>query len=273
MKEGHMEDITLVVSSCDKYSDLWDPFFILLKKYWDPKMPIVLVTESKKYSFEGLDVRTLDLYPEGMIPTWSELQMKALERINTEFVLFVLDDFFLEAPVQEEKIEECIRWMKDDPQIACFNFTQVMPGTNLPCGYPGFEQRPQKGEYRLNCQIAVWRRETLLKDMRPHENPWIFETLGSKRSYRYKDQKFYSALPDNHTFTYDNPGGGALNHGKWNQRAVELIERENLPVDVSIRGINTEVRGSTQRRINYIFSDLSPKRIGKALETRWKSFR
>ncbi len=268
-----MNDVTLVVSSCDKYSDLWDPFFTLLKKYWDPDMPIVLVTESRPYSFEGLDIRTLDLYQPGEIPPWSELQMKALEQIDTDFVLFMLDDFFLEAPVQQEKIAECAEWMKQDPSIACFNFTQVMPGQNLPCGYPGFELRPQRGEYRLNCQTALWRRETLLHDMRPHENPWVFETLGSRRSFRYKDQKFYSALPDNHTFTYDVQGGGALNRGKWNERAAELIKREGLDVDIEKRGINTEVRGSTERRISYLFHDLSPKRILKALDTRWKSFR
>ena len=268
-----MQDITLVVSSCDKYSDIWDPFFTLLKRYWDPQMPVVLVTESKDYTFEGMDIRTLDLYPAGSRPPWSELQMKALEKIDTDFVLFMLDDFFLEAAVKEERVRECLEWMKQDPSIACFNFTPVMHGSNLPCGYAGFELRPQNGEYRLNCQAALWRRKTLLDDMRPHENAWIFETLGSRRSFRWKDQKFYSALPEENIFPYDVKGGGALNHGKWNQSAVELIEREQLDVDVSARGINTEVRGSAQRRIQYIFSDLSPKRVIKALVTRYRSLK
>ncbi len=268
-----MQDITLVVSSCDRYSDIWDPFFTLLKRYWDPKIPVVLVTESRKYSFPGLDIRTLDLYQEGARPSWSELQMKALAKIDTEFVLFLLDDFFLEAAVREERIGECLEWMKQDPEIACFNFTPVMHGENLPCGYPGFELRPQKGEYRLNCQAALWRRETLLHDMRPHENAWIFETLGSRRSFRWKDQKFYSAVPGDPVFPYDVRGGGALNHGKWNKTAAELIEKEGLPVDVTVRGINTEVRGSTERRLKYIFADLSPKRVFTALKTRYLSLK
>ncbi|MCR5449534.1 MAG: hypothetical protein K6F23_09060 [Solobacterium sp.] len=268
-----MKNVTLAISSCDKYSDLWDPFFTLLKKYWDPDMPIVLITESRDYSFEGLDIRTLKLYPAGSRPAWSELQMRSFERINTDYVIFLLDDFFLEGPVDEKQIENCIEWMDQDKQITCFNFSCISHGENLPSGYPGFELRPQKGEYRLNCQAAIWRRESLLKDMREHENAWVFETLGSKRSFRYKDQKFYCAAPDNQVFIYDIQGGGALNHGKWNQNAVELIGREQLPVDVSVRGINTEVRGSRQRMIHYIFHDLSPKRVINGISTRWKSLK
>jgi hypothetical protein len=50
-------NLSIVVSSCDSYSDLWNPFFTLLKKYWIgiEKYPIYLCTESKKITFEGLD--------------------------------------------------------------------------------------------------------------------------------------------------------------------------------------------------------------------------
>lgn len=265
-------DITLVVSSCDKYEDLWHPFFQLLKKYWNPDLPIVLITESKDFGYPGLQIQTLHLYNAGERPEWSELQMKSLAQIYTDLVLFMLDDFFIEGPVNEEEIYRIAEWMKQDPSIASFCFAPTMHGQNLPCGYPGFEQRPQKGEYRLNAQTALWRRETLLQDMRPHENAWIFETLGSRRSFRYKDQKFYSALPDHIIIPYDFQGGGALNHGKWNPSAVVLNEKEQLGININTRGINTEERGSRERRKQYL-SDWSWKRVSKAIITRWRSLK
>ncbi len=265
-------NITLVVSSCDKYEDLWHPFFQLLKKYWDPDFPILLITESKDFAYPGLNIQTLHLYKPGERPEWSELQMKSLEQIHTDLVLFMLDDFFINDYVNKGRILETAQWMEQDPSIACFCFAPIMHGKNLPCGYHGFELRPQKGEYRLNAQTALWRRETLLHDMRPHENAWVFETLGSMRSFRYKDQKFYAALPDNIIVPYDFQDGGALNHGKWNPSAVELNEKEQLGIDISARGINTEERGSRERRKQYL-SDWSWKRVSKAIATRWRSLK
>ena len=54
--EKYMDKIALLVNSCDKYEDLWAPFFTLLKKYWNPEYPIVLNTESKDFNFEGLNI-------------------------------------------------------------------------------------------------------------------------------------------------------------------------------------------------------------------------
>ena len=49
---------TIVVSSCDKYEDLWEPFFSILKANW-PELDyqIVLNTETKKYKYPGLEIK------------------------------------------------------------------------------------------------------------------------------------------------------------------------------------------------------------------------
>ena len=63
----HSDRYTIVVSSCDAYSDLWEPFFKVLKAEWKglDKIPIVLNTESKSFSYDGLDIRTMKMYPKG----------------------------------------------------------------------------------------------------------------------------------------------------------------------------------------------------------------
>jgi hypothetical protein len=53
---------TIIVNSCDAYDDTWYPFFKLLKKYWpNCKFPIVLNTETKKFEYEGLDIKVINL--------------------------------------------------------------------------------------------------------------------------------------------------------------------------------------------------------------------
>ena len=59
-------DCTLLVNSCDAYSDLWEPFFKMLGVHWpDCPYPIVLNTESKAFKHVAFDVKTFSLYPAG----------------------------------------------------------------------------------------------------------------------------------------------------------------------------------------------------------------
>ena len=55
-------DCTLLINTCDSYSDCWDGFFQLLQiQYLTMDMPIVLNTEAKKYSFKNMDITTMQL--------------------------------------------------------------------------------------------------------------------------------------------------------------------------------------------------------------------
>ena len=48
---------SIIVNTCDSYSDCWDPFFKLFSVFWkDCKGKIFLNTEYKDYSFPGLDI-------------------------------------------------------------------------------------------------------------------------------------------------------------------------------------------------------------------------
>ena len=50
-------DVTILVNSCDKYEDAWEPFFKLFSIQW-PECPykIILNTESKNFSCDYLSV-------------------------------------------------------------------------------------------------------------------------------------------------------------------------------------------------------------------------
>lgn len=48
---------SIIVNTCDSYSDCWEPFFKLFSVFWkDCKGKIFLNTEYKDYSFPGLDI-------------------------------------------------------------------------------------------------------------------------------------------------------------------------------------------------------------------------
>ena len=88
-------DCTMVVSTCDKYDDTWEAFFKCIKKNW-PKfdMPIILNTESKEYKLDGLDIRSYKMFENKNVP-WGKRLKEHLKKVDTDFVFFMLDDYFL----------------------------------------------------------------------------------------------------------------------------------------------------------------------------------
>ena len=174
-------NVTLVVSSCDKYQDAWYPYFELIKKYW-PNHPtrIALITETKKYSCEGLDICVYN--SNGDTVTWSERLYRCLQSVETEYVIFSLEDFFLLDFVKEEALEKCYEWMEKDPNIAVCRLYSSEDKRLIPTDqYGAFRIADQTIGYRLDTQAALWRKETLMSFIDLKENPWQFEALGTQR--------------------------------------------------------------------------------------------
>lgn len=232
-----MEKCTVVVSSCDKNEDLWSPFFQLLNIQWNNRhYPIVLNTESKKFDYKDMNIKTFQFYKLGKKVTWSKRLLKTLKAIDTEYILFMLEDFFLSKPVDQQRIEQCINWMDNDKNISVFSFNKTIRPDIRDNKYLHFEKRSQTSDYRLNCQVAVWRREKLISYLRPHEDPWQFEILGSIRSQRYKED-FYSAIEGYpYVFTYDLYKH-SVTCGKWRDKAiVDLFKEHDIKFDCEKRG-------------------------------------
>lgn len=235
MKNTFYKDCTLLVNSCDSYSDCWNGFFKLLKIQWpDFDMNIVLNTESKEYSFEDLKIQTFQIYTDKKV-TWGQRMIETLVRIKTKYIIFTLEDFYIESPVNVTELSKCYTYMEENPNIAYFSFFPTKDKNNIKSDkYPGFEKRPQKGEYRLNCQMALWNRKKLISYIRRHENPWEWELYGSKRSARYKEE-FYTICEDiPKIFDYQN--GGMIMRGRWYMsKVLPLCEKYNLNIDFSHR--------------------------------------
>ena len=239
---------TLLVCSCDAYQDAWEPFFRLLRLQWpDCPFPIVLNTETARYTYADCRIRTLGLYAPGERVSWAKRLMDHLDAISTEYVLLFLDDFFLCKPVDTARVLECMRWMDADASAAAFNFYTV-PGKNLPAPqYPGFVRRPQCGAYKYNAQAGLWRTRELRSFLRPHEAPWVWEVAGNYRSWRSR-QKFYCADPAA-PLVFDYYGDGCwsgIMRGRWYTKYVgPLFERYGIAVDFSKRGTigDAEVQG------------------------------
>ncbi len=240
-----MDNVTLLVNSCDKYSDLWYPFFELLKIHWpNCKYPIVLNTESKTYSHDGLDIRCMQIYKSGENVPWSLRLIETLKRIDTKYILFMLDDFFILSPVNYDKLKQVLRWMNHNPFIGSFTFqSHYVPRPEYKSKiYKGFERIPKNDIFRINCNHGIWRKRYLLKCLEPGESAWDFEVKAGERRLLHFDK--YYCRPENEppiieAYFRIRFGYGIAN-GKWLWKNTELFNKHGIKVDFSARGMISE---------------------------------
>ena len=229
---------TILVNSCDSYSDLWEPFFQLLKKYWKGNMPpIVLNTETKDFSMEGLDIVCVHC-PDNKRAYYGKRMKYVLKQIETEYVLCLLDDFFVREEIDVSRLESLINEMDINKNICCFNFDDSFSG--IQCDrYPEYIFRPLITDYKLNMQAAIWRRKDLDGFWKDKVSPWEWETISNKLTYSSTKEFYYLKRGCDSPINYGKktgPSWGVV-HGKWvEQDVVPLFEKEGIKVDYSIRG-------------------------------------
>lgn len=247
---------TVVVCSCDKYSDLWEPFFTLFHAYWpECPYPVVLNTESKVYARNDMEIRVFSPYKERETVPYGKRMKDCLLSVETPYVLLMLDDFFLRENVHQERLDRMIEWMEKNPDVSCFNFDCIKDTYDIEDGrFEGFKRRSRYGEYRYNMQAGIWRTKTLMNAWKEFESPWQWEVFGNMRSWKNNyviySLKSNADTPMNYGF---NSEGMGVFRGKWViDDVAPLFAKHGIAVDFSKRGEYKESDNSVENsRDNY----------------------
>lgn len=226
------DNCTLFLSTYDGGEDCWKYFFESIKKQWpEMNLPVVINTESKGYEYPGFQIETFHLYNKKQRTSWGSRLIENLMLVKTDYILFFLEDNWLSEPVNDLLFRRTLSYMEENSDIACFTFRSIYDSKhpNIDDGrFDEYELRPQICEYRLNAQVALWRREKLIEFTRKHESPWEWEIFGSERAHRYKE-KFYVLkkgikLPFEYIGKFPNLKyvcDGMIANGKWDKYMVD----------------------------------------------------
>lgn len=244
---------TILVNSTDSFEDCWYPFFTFFSRYWSGNKPnVVLNTETKDFSYTGLDITCSIVGKKN--PTqrlaWGECLLRSLDQISTEIILYLQDDYFINAAVDVEQINAFVKIMLEEEYSHISLVTFSNGGPWHPTKYPLLSEVDQKASYRISLQAGLWRKERLRFYIRRHETPWQFEVWGSKRAHRIKDSFLcvsHDVFDDysRRIIPYEPTG---IVKGKWNREAVCRLFLENgIDVDFSKRGFY-DPRQDTRRK-------------------------
>ena len=216
-------DIGLLVPSCDKYSDLWAPFFEAFFRYW-PDCPFDVHLSSNHERFDHPSVRPLLV---GEDESWSAGIRRAVSRIEREYVFLFLDDIFLTGRV-DPQVLEVFRWIATEKPT----YVRLLPRPRPDSAHNDLVGAVSPAApYRTATHVVVWKRQALLELLRDGENAWQFENAGSIRSAAWPG--FFAAWTS--AFPYVH---GCVK-GKWTRPAVRRLAEIGIAIDLERRPVMT----------------------------------
>lgn len=229
---------SIMINSCDKYEDAWFPFFELIKKYWQGcNYEFYLNTETKSYIHSGLKLTVLNEFNSDAKLAWGERTKDCLNRIETPYVILMLEDFFLHKDVDEEELLRCIDMLNNNSNIVAIYFKRIA-GFRTDCEFNNkYYNMVEKKDCRLNLQAGLWRREELIKLIDNEDSPWTFEEEGYRRVAN-NDAIFLCSKRGTHincnhcVFPYltDRRLGYGIWAGKWLWKNEELFKKNGIQI-------------------------------------------
>ncbi len=176
---------SVLVNTCDKFEDCWNPFFKLLGLYWrDYKGKIYLNTEYKDYSFPDLDIipvkGCIGKKINGSFATWSQCLKWDLDSIPEDVILYLQEDYFLKSQVQTSMIDDAVKLVHENKDIKCIHLTDQGCSTSGPSAYEGYDQcvlhdKIVKGRwyeetiplFEKHGIVMDWSKRGLLSEIKP----------------------------------------------------------------------------------------------------------
>lgn len=240
-EENQSKDLTIVVNTCDDYSDVLEIFFKAFEKWWpNCPYPIVINTESNQY-VPSFPARVHTSQSNVNTDDWGARLLSTLIDIESEFVLMVYDDFILEENVDSDQIQKAILLLESQDRAA----VTYLINTSLPLmtddSESVFVPIKDRVEYRLNSAPGIWRRQVLIDYTSPGDNPWAWEVFGTYRTWGDGLTYYSISSSQRDIFPYNYSKGGAIYRGKWVKQVVDkAIINYPLSIDWSKRGFSSE---------------------------------
>lgn len=212
--------VTILVYAWDPYQPAWPVFCYGLHKYWpDCPYPLVFITNELEAPC-GITIKV------GSVNNFYQKMSLALERIETPFILFMHEDYWIKDFVCTDNITQYVSLLEK----GLAEYIRLIP---VPPPDRDFDLDKRLGiintnsEYRVSFMASLWRVSTLQDLMDPSLSLWEHEKYGARLSASYGD-RFLSVKE--HSYGIDHIVT-AISNRLWSSAAYEYVEREGLSVD------------------------------------------
>jgi hypothetical protein len=221
-----MSQLSILILSCDRYSDLWPVFFKLFEKYWpDCPYPVYLGTNEKQFYRPNINLLRI-----GVDEGWALGAKRMLEFIQSDYVLIILEDFFFFRTVDTQQVTMLFKALVG--LNGAYLRLRPFPSPDSKTFHPNIGLIEHGAPYRVALQAAIWKKDVFLHLLTPGENPWQMELRGTVRSEQMTES-FYSVWQP--VFYYH----AGVTKGEWTTSALRQLRQEGILPDLTARPLMT----------------------------------
>lgn len=245
------DKLTLIISSCENYSDLWDNHMELLNQNWpDRDISTIIVTDSQH---DGV-IEGCDIYSAGQGLEMPQRIKSFLFNVKTEYVLITLDDYYVIKTVDSNKIMRAIKLMDE----ASLDYLRFWP-------YPHEKGRKEfskkaywielNGNYKVNLYPGIWRKDFLESTLKDELSAWKYEVSLTSIAKNYGAKCAYS-------LNGEFPILDVIRKGKLLHPAKRYLDKHGMKLDREVISYPLEIK----LNLLYYAKEIVPKPILRALK-------
>ena len=186
------DKLTMVISSCEAYSDLWDNHILLLNENWkDRDIKAVIVTDKVHES----NYQDIEIFPAGDLLEMPQRLKKYIKTCDTEYILITLDDYYVDKKIDTKKIQRAI----DIMETKKLDYFRFWPYPHERKKIDDIEKAywiELNGNYKVNLYPAIWKKTFLEATIKDSLSAWEYEvsltsiakSLGANCAYSVNDE-------------------------------------------------------------------------------------
>lgn len=168
-----IKNAAIVFTIYDGYEDLWDDAIRLIKKYW--------INHPQIYVFTNVITKNWDnviCVPVGADAEWSKKVQKAIEVVKEEYIILLLEDFYVGSSINDMAIGGLINYMYENQVLYCklCDNNTIIHKPKRKYMSSKYEVIYADEEYGISLQPSVWNKRFLEKMVGSENyNAWVFE--------------------------------------------------------------------------------------------------
>jgi len=218
MINNHTSKVSFLIVSCDKYKDLWKPFFLTFFKFWsDCPYKIYLASNYSKFINEKVNNISF-----GDDKDYSNNLLTILNEIEEEWVILWFEDAFFTKHIDNSLIVNLIN------ESVSKNINHLKLTVDYPLYYGDKNQNfgpiPRGVKYRSALGMALYHKSTLNKILIPGQSAW---QLDKSDAVDELDIEFH-ALNSNFRNKIPISIINSVIKGKWYREAPAFLRKIGL---------------------------------------------
>lgn len=283
-----INDISIMYITCNLYNKLWNPWIKNQKKYLLNKYKIFFCTDfinTKEYNIDNnINIIEYNIESDNSLHgNFYDRMLYYLNLINTDYILYNGDDFFISNPPDFNNLENLLKLMKSNINIKYSKLShQSLPYSGNIISYNNYNYRQANNyddTYVINLQPSIFKKDFLIELINFCKINNTF--LGGNNSLEYFggslaneiNKNFFKCVSNNYICLrpeseiisiYGNNGWGLVAAGIL-QLDKEYLKNEDIYIETDENNVIFNVNNNTYKklgeqhkwRVKHLISDIN----------------